>query len=146
MDDNTKKRGRSIGRRLPLALAAAALALSGCSANDESAATSDDAATDLAFVDEQLVLDNTTSTLIAAAPDVRLSEADSQLVRFEAQWVCEVQRRTFQTPNGRDEALLENLGEAGISEADYLAFRERVNLERDLRDSILYSYQETCRP
>lgn len=146
MDDNTKNRGRSIGWRLPLALAAAALAFSGCSGSDDSAASGDDAATDLAFIDEQLVQDETTSTLIAAAPDVRLSEADSELVRFEAHWVCEVQRRTFQTPEGRDEALLENLGEAGISEADYLAFRERVNLERDLRDSILYSYQETCRP
>lgn len=146
MDDNTRFRTRSIGWRLPLVIAAAAFTLSSCTSSGESASTSDDAAAELALIDDRPTQNETTSTLIAAAPDVRLSAADSELVRFEAQWVCEVQRRTFQTPSGRDDALLENLGQAGITEAEYLTFRERVNTDRDLRDSILYSYQETCRP
>lgn len=145
MDTITSFPSRSIGWRFPLAIAAAALALSACSSGD-SASTGDDAAAELALIDEQSGQNQTPSTLIAAAPDVRLSETDSELVRFEASWVCELPRRTFQTPSGRDDALLENLDDAGIAEADYRAFRERANADRDLRDAILYSYQETCRP
>ncbi|MEZ5226856.1 MAG: hypothetical protein R2710_09305 [Acidimicrobiales bacterium] len=102
--------------------------------------------TNLAFVDDEFAAATTSTTLIAAAPDVLLSEADGAMVRFEATWICELQRRTFQTQDGREEALREKLTDSGLTEDEYHEFRARVNSDQDLRDSILYSYQETCRP
>ncbi len=117
-----------------------------CGTSGETAVEESPEVTNLAFVDEEAVQATTSTTLIAAAPDVRLSDADNELVRFESTWICEVQRRTFQTQSGRDEALVEKLEDFGLTEEEYREFRSRVNDDRDLRDSILYSYQETCRP
>ncbi len=111
----------------------------------ESVSSDTTAVTNLAFVDESVGTATTSTTLIAAAPDVRLSEADTALVRFEASWICEVQRRTFPTQEGRQQALEQKLVDSGMTLADYEAFRARVNEDRGLRDSILFTYQETCR-
>ena len=113
--------------------------------NPESVSSDTTAVTNLAFVDESVGTATTSTTLIAAAPDVRLSEADTALVRFEASWICEVQRRTFPTQEGRQEALEQKLTDSGMTLEDYEAFRARVNDDRGLRDSILFTYQETCR-
>jgi hypothetical protein len=100
--------------------------------------------TNLAFVDP--ATPTTSTTLIAAAPDVVLSESDAEYVRFEATWVCEVQRRTFPTQDAQAQALLDKLADFGLNSDDYHAFRARVNQDQGLRDSILFTYQETCRP
>ncbi len=118
--------------------------LSGACGSDPSTDAAGDARpSSLAFTDGA---PTTASTLIAAAPDVALGELDAELVRFESTWVCEVQRRTFPTEDGREAALVEKLAEFGLDEAAYREFRARVNDEQDLRDAILFSYQETCRP
>ncbi len=137
---------RSAARRLPLLLAASALLFASCGGSDGLADDGTSGVTNLAFVDDEFATATSSTTLIAAAPDVLLSDADSEMVRFEATWICELQRRTFQTQSGREEALQEKLVDSGLSVEDYLAFRARVNADQDLRDSILYSYQETCRP
>ena len=103
-------------------------------------------ATGLAFSDEQDAAATTTTTLIAEAPAVTLVEGDLGYVQFEATWVCELQRRTFPTPDAIELALNEKLQELGLEREAYDAFRARVNDDQDLRDSILFAYQETCRP
>ncbi len=130
------------GGVIPLVLAATVLT-GACGSVGSSGAADRDGPADLAFADGT---PTTASTLIAAAPDVALSQRDAEFVRFESTWVCEVQRRTFATEDGRELALIEKLAEFGLDEAEYRAFRARVNDEQDLRDSILFSYQETCRP
>lgn len=100
----------------------------------------------LAFVGEGTNTSPTSTTLIAAAPDVRLSAADTAFVRFEAAWICELQRRTFASQDGRELAMVEKLGDFGLDPAGYQEFRSRVNEDQELRDSILFGYQETCRP
>ncbi len=136
----------SFARRLPLLLGASALLLASCGGSDLIADDDPSNGANLAFVDDEFADTPTSTTLIAAAPDVVLSDADSEMVRFESTWICELQRRTFQTQSGREDALQEKLTEFGLTEPDYVAFRARVNNDQDLRDAILYSYQETCRP
>ncbi len=85
------------------------------------------------------------TTLIAEPEGVELSDADANLVNFQAKWVCEFQRRTFADQTSGAEALTEALAEAEIAESSYSAFLERLNDNQDLRDLVLFSYQETCR-
>ncbi len=89
---------------------------------------------------------STTSTtlLIDKEPTAELSDVDTELVVFEAAWVCELQRRTFESPAAMDEALTENLVNNGLDRAGYDTFRGRVNGEKDLRDWILFEYQTSC--
>lgn len=125
-------------RVVPIVLAlTCALALSACGSETADGAAAPD---DLAYTE------STETTLIDAEPVVDLSPEDVDLVRFEATWVCELQRRTFPSQEAIDEALDENLAGLGIDRAAYDAFRAEVNQSQDLRDSILFSYQENCRP
>lgn len=88
---------------------------------------------------------STTTLLISEDPNIDLSEDDSVLVSFEAAWVCELQRRTFSDPGAIDAALEEKLIDSGITPDAYAGFRQRVNENLDLREAILFQYQETCR-
>ena len=134
----------SIHLRLGCAIAASALLLGACSSGGDQFDGAP--ATGLAFNDEQDAAATTTTTLIAEAPAVTLAEGDLGYVQFEATWVCELQRRTFPTPEAIDLALNEKLQELGLERATYDGFRARVNGDQDLRDSILFAYQETCQP
>ncbi len=109
---------------------------------------SDEAAPDLAFADstELTTFGTTTTLLIAERPDVDLPDDEVTFVKFEATWVCELQRRTFPTPEALQVALDEQLSATGLTRADYDTFRSAVNNSQDLRDSILFEYQETCQP
>lgn len=131
--------------RLGRATVISALLLGACSAGAENGQTATPA-TGLAFNDEQDAAATTTTTLIAEAPAVTLAEGDLGYVQFEATWVCELQRRTFPTPDAIELALNEKLQELGLEREAYDTFRSRVNNDQDLRDSILFAYQETCRP
>ena len=100
---------------------------------------------DLAFADGDGGQSTTTSLLIDGAPDVSLEQQEIELVLFEASWVCELQRRTFTSPAAMQEALEEKLADSGVDRAVYEQFRTEVNNSQDLRDSILFAYQESCR-
>lgn len=119
----------------------AALTIAGCG-SDQAA---DDP--DLAFSDQTTTSFGTTTTLlIEAKPNVSLNDSDTSFVAFEASWVCELQRRTFPTPDALQQALSDKLEGSGLSRPEYETFRQSVNNNQDLRDSILFAYQETCRP
>lgn len=132
---------RSSTPRLVATALAATLALGACS-------NGDDTTPDLAFADSttSTVFGTTTTLLIAEKPDVSLPEGEEAFVRFEAAWVCELQRRTFPTPEALQLALDQKLVDTGLTREDYDQFRSDVNNSQDLRDSILFEYQETCRP
>ena len=66
-------------------------------------------------------------------------------MEFQAKWVCEFQRRTFEDSSGGVQALTEALDEAEIGQANYSSFLKRLQDSQDLRDVVLYSYQESCR-
>ena len=100
---------------------------------------------DLAYAEQVEALTPSTLQLIDAEPDVELTDSEADLVAFEANWVCELQRRTFPSPEAIDDALNEKLAGLGVERAEYDTFRAEVNNSQDLRDSILYAYQENCR-
>ncbi len=122
-------------------LVAVVLLLTSCGADNEAS----DQPGDLAFAEQIDALATTQLELIEGEPDVDLSDEERLLVSLEADWVCELQRRGFASPEAMDEALGQKLAESGIDRAEYAAFRDTVNNSQDLRDAILYEYQETCR-
>jgi hypothetical protein len=124
---------------------AAALLLSGCSRSEPNA-IDQTGVTNLAFADETEAMATTTTTLIDGAPTAPLPQGSIGYVEFEATWICELQRRTFPTPDAIDAALDEKLVQSGLDRVGYDSFRAEVNGDQDLRDAILYTYQETCRP
>lgn len=129
-------------RLVPIAISlACALALSSCG-NGSDTTDAAPAPADLAFAEPS----GSTLNLIDSDPDVDLSPEDVDLVQFEADWVCELQRRTFVSQEAIDEALEENLVGLGIDRVDYDEFRAEVNESQDLRESILFAYEENCRP
>ncbi len=130
---------RSLRNRVAIGILVA-LPFAACSSDPATttpAAEDSPPSTDLALTDDSdlLLIDEPPATTLAV---------DGPLIRFEAMWVCELQRRTFTTPDAVDQALEEALDEAGLKQADYETFRARVNVEQELRDSILFAYQETC--
>jgi len=116
------------------------LALASCSVGTQE--TDEAVPTSLAF---QTLPTTTTTLLIDEDPNVSLTEDDEALVRFEAAWVCELQRRTFSDPTAIKQALDDKLIDTGLSSDAYTEFRQRVNTDQGLRESILFEYQETCR-
>ncbi len=127
-------------RHYLIAALAAVVLLTSCGDTEAS-----DQPGDLAFTEQIEALATTQLQLIEDEPDVDLNDAERLLVSVEADWVCELQRRGFSSQEAIDEALGEKLTEAGIDRAEYAAFRDSVNNSQDLRDAILYEYQETCR-
>lgn len=100
---------------------------------------------ELAYAEEISALTTTTILLIDGAPEETLPPEQELLVHFEADWVCELQRRTFATPAAMGETLDEKLAANGITQSDYEAFRGDVANSQNLRDWILFVYQENCR-
>lgn len=125
-------------KKTPISVAiVCALALSSCG--------TDSPPEDLAYLEQVEALTPSTLQLIDAEPDVELTDSEADLVAFEANWVCELQRRTFPSPEAIDDALNDKLNGLGVERAEYDTFRAEVNNSQDLRDSILYAYQENCR-
>lgn len=85
------------------------------------------------------------TTLIDGPPDVAFSSAEADLIDFHSSWVCEFQRRTFPDLGAGTEALAEALETAEIGPETYESFLSRLSTSQDLRDAVLFSYQETCR-
>lgn len=126
-------------RKRAISGAFVALVFGGCASQSTTPASDEDPppATDLAFTNDP------DQPLIDEAPVTTLDE-NATLIRFEATWLCELQRRTFPTPDAVETALSEALAEAALSQDDYDRFRHRVNVEQELRDAVLFAYQEIC--
>lgn len=107
---------------------AALLIAAGCSSEPELVFDEDDPPEELAFIE--------------AEPE--LADGDRALAVFEAEWVCELQRRSFASLAERGEALEVALAEVDLDPADYESFRTRLGEEQELRDAVLYHYQESC--
>jgi hypothetical protein len=132
--------------RFPATAVVLLLSAGACSPDSGSDAIDQTAMTNLAFNDRQDAQATTSTMLIDGAPVVALAEGDLDYVQFEAVWVCELQRRTFATPDAIDAARLEKLADLGLDVDIYNDFWTRVNADQALRDSILFAYQETCQP
>lgn len=98
----------------------------------------------------------TSSTTAAAAADtdaqastvttaeIGATSPDAELVEFEALWLCDAQRQTFDSPGAVDQALNSSLGEAGIGRADYDAFKAGLSENAVARKQILDLFVTDC--
>lgn len=126
-------------RGLILGATAAALAVSACSTSED---TASEAPSTLPFVGEKPVRPST--ALVETMPAIQLTPEQERLTDFEAQWICDLQATAFDSAGAIEETRNEKLAEASISEDAYLAFHESLDNNRDLRDVILFKYQESC--
>ena len=116
------------GWRLMIGACAVALASTACSNEPELVFEDDDPPPELAFFDAEPIVEG----------------RDRDLVQFDASWLCEIDRRTFSTLNERDGALAVALADAEIEPEEYLDFKARLSGDRELRNAVLYHYQDRC--
>ena len=79
----------------------------------------------------------TPERLIATGPD-------AELIAFEAQWLCDVQRHTFDSPGAVDEDLSANLAEAGLTRTRYDGFKEGLSADAASRKQVLDLFVQDC--
>lgn len=104
-----------------------------------------DASTTAETAPVTLAYELTDTTLIDGPPDVTFTASEAALINFHSSWVCEFQRRTFPHLGAGAEALAVALATAEISPETYESFLSRLSTSQDLRDAVLFNYQETCR-
>ncbi len=73
-----------------------------------------------------------------------LDGADQALVRFEAQWLCDVQRHTYPNLDHMDAARSELMTTFGLTAAAYDDFKARLGAEPGLRNHVRAAYDSTC--
>jgi hypothetical protein len=66
------------------------------------------------------------------------------LVALEAQWLCDVQRRSFTELADLEVARSSLLANSGVSVDDYEAFHDRLAANTDLRLAVLQTFQSNC--
>ena len=69
---------------------------------------------------------------------------DAELIEFEALWLCEAQRQTFDSPGAVDETLNLRLGETGLARADYDTFKAGLSDNAGARKQILDLFVANC--
>ncbi len=79
----------------------------------------------------------TTEELGATGPD-------AELIEFEALWLCEAQRQTFDSPGAVDETLNARLGETGLARGDYDTFKAGLTDNAVARKQILDLFIANC--
>ena len=79
----------------------------------------------------------TTEALGATGPD-------AGLIEFEAVWLCEAQRQTFDSPGAVDETLNARLGETGIARSQYDTFKAGLTEDAVARKQILDLFIAGC--
>lgn len=102
--------------------------LTACSGEDPPSA--------LGFVDD--------APIVLAPEDGATSEENQRLISFHADWLCELQRRTFTDLEDADEALTVALVDANITTSDYEMFTKEALPTQAVRDAVRYAYQEEC--
>lgn len=116
-----------------------ALILAGCGTSADPGAAGSVVSPNLAFAEDAAP---TLTTISVPAFD--LDSRTQELADFEADWVCEVQHRTFGSTKEISVALEERLAEHDISEEIYGEFRSSISEDETIRAAILSMYQTTC--
>lgn len=96
---------------------------------------------------ESLAFDEPVSeTVVESEPTVNVDVVESSdVISFQASWMCELQRRTFADLDATDEALDESLFAAGVSRSTYDEFVAMLPQSQELRDEVLSRFTQTCR-
>lgn len=81
---------------------------------------------------------------LPALPAVALDAEDAELVAVEAQWLCDIQRRSFTDLADLEVARASLLANSGVSDDRYEAFQARLETSTDLRLAVLAAFQGTC--
>ena len=89
-------------------------------------------------------VEETSSVELASAAPSDLTPEELSLVEFEADWVCELQRTTFESNDAISDALDQRLADFGIDEETYGVFREQANQDEGIRAAILSTYRSDC--
>ena len=77
-------------------------------------------------------------------PGTPLAAVDAPWVEFEARWLCDLQRSTYDDPSDVDAALADRLAEEAIVAEEYAAFKQRLEAERDLSLHVQAAVVERC--
>lgn len=85
------------------------------------------------------------STTIERPETLELTGEELELITFHANWICELQRRTFDSLGDADVARSEALGLASIDAAIYEDFLRVALGDQIIRDAVLFEYQQHCR-
>ncbi len=124
-------------RTIILGLAAATMTLSACGSDTEASAPPES----LAYAEQPV---RPSTTLIAFKPDVEMTDSQEALTTFEAALICDRGSRSFESAGAIDESRDALLADYGLTLDEYMAFRGELEANRDLRDVIIYKYQESC--
>ena len=73
-----------------------------------------------------------------------LTETDLVLVELEATWMCDAMRQSSPEPGIVDEIRRQTLAGNGVSEGQYLAFRDSHEQRIELREAVLVRFLELC--
>ena len=73
-----------------------------------------------------------------------LAETDLVLVELEAAWMCDAMRQSSPEPGVVDEIRMQTLANNGVSEEQYLAFRDSLEQRIELREAVLVRFLELC--
>ena len=128
----------SIGKtRLGVVLTILAIAGASCSSSPSES---------LAFDDPAPASTTPVSTTVVEAPSATVDvEESSEVIAFQADWLCELQRRTFPDLDAADVALTESLARAGVSRSTYDEFLVTLPESQELRDEVLGLFAQRCR-
>lgn len=90
--------------------------------------------------------DDAPSEIIAApATDLpALDPADEALVALEAQWLCDLQRRSFTELADLETARSRLLSNSGVTRQEYSAFQDQLAADTNLRLAVLHTFQTNC--
>ena len=72
------------------------------------------------------------------------SSGSAPEVTIEAQWLCDVQRQTFDDLAAVDVELDSRLAKAGLTRADYDVFKEKLAGSAALRSRVSEEYDAYC--
>lgn len=73
-----------------------------------------------------------------------LEGVDHALVRFEAQWLCDVQRHTYPTLDQMDAARAELMTSFRVTAAAHDDFKGRLGADAGLRAQVRAAYDSAC--
>lgn len=124
-------------RTIILCLAAATMILASCG----SAAETSSSPSALPYTEQPV---RPSTTLIDHEPIVEMTEGQDALTTFEAALICDRGSQSYESAGAIDESRDQLLAEYGLTLDEYMAFRGELEASRDLRDVVIFKYQETC--
>lgn len=73
------------------------------------------------------------------------SNDERELISFHADWLCELQRRTFANLDESESAFVAALEDAGLTRSAYDQFLTNVLSTQSGRNAVFYQHQQDCR-